>query len=678
MQEEAGRSRAGVLARLFAQRGPLSPGGEVDARAMARTLGAVYLAGATLAILWVALPSPQASDRPAVGVLAAIGEGVGLALASGLCDRLPRIGFEVAVALATVLISLALYFARVRGSGLEFLYMWCTPFAYWFFPRRHALAQAGFVAVGFAAAEVGASLRSSGLDGAVGTVWSRVLLLAGTVLIVGELVRHLGESLGASHLRFARVFAEAPTPMARLSLDGRCVAANAAFCEAMGREAAQVIGMQVEDLVGRDRLSELLPARERLLAGDPRGSHMTLRFRRPDGVPATLFVHVSLLGRPGAPDAEMFVQALDLTERDQAEQARAITEARLRAIIDNAPAAITVRDAGGRLTMINRAAAELMGEEPEALLGRGYDGVYPAETVALMREQERLVLASGEPMVHTEPLHDPEGEHFFLAAIFPFPAAPGHPLELCRIAFDVSDRERARQALVRSHDSRRRLFAELVRAQEDERRRIAADVHDESIQVLAGVAIRLGMLTGMLERPEQQRLIGGLDESVRQGIKSLRQLLFDLRLPALDELGLAAALGSYLSETIAPEGVRYALDDRLESEPSPELRTVLYRVAQEALSNVRKHARAAEVEVVLASRDGAVSVTVRDDGVGFEGGDGTAEVPGHLGMVGMRERVEAAGGWLEIESRPGAGTTVRFGVPAEAPAAVALTAVPEE
>jgi PAS domain S-box-containing protein len=663
--------------RAFAQHGPLNPGGEIDARAMARTLGVVYLAGATLAVLWVVLPSPQASDQSAVGACAVAGEAVGLALVSGLCDRLPRFGFEVAVAIATALISLAVYLARVRGSGLEFLYMWCTPYAYWFFPRRRALAQAGFVIVGFAVAEALASRHSSGLDGAVSTVWSRVLLLAGTVFIVGELVRHLGESLGASHLQFARVFAEAPTPMARLDLDGRCVAANAAFCEALGREHADVVGAQVEDLVGRDRLRELLPARERLLAGDPRGSQLTLRFRRPDGVPATLFIHVSLLGRVGEPHREMFVQALDLTERDQAEQARAVTEARLRSIIDNAPAAITVRDADGRLTVVNRAAARLMGAEPGALLGRRYEAVYPPETVALMREQERQVLDRGEPIFDEEPLRSADGEHYFLAATFPFPAAAGHMPELCRIAFDVSDRERARQALLRSHDARRRLLAELVRAQEAERRRIAADVHDDSIQVLAGVAIRLGMLAGMLERPEQQQLIAGLDESVRQGIKSLRQLLFDLRLPALDELGLAAALGSYLSETIAPEGVRFTLEDRLDVEPAPELRTVLYRVAQEALANVRKHARAGEVEVVLASRDGAVTVTVRDDGVGFEATDHAAEVPGHLGMVGMRERVEAAGGWLEIDSRPGAGTTVHFGVPAEVPASVAGSAVGE-
>jgi signal transduction histidine kinase len=191
------------------------------------------------------------------------------------------------------------------------------------------------------------------------------------------------------------------------------------------------------------------------------------------------------------------------------------------------------------------------------------------------------------------------------------------------------------------------------------------------------VAIRLGLLSSMLDRPEQQRLIAGLDESVRRGIKSLRQLLFDLRLPALDELGLAAAIRSYLEETVAPEGTRFLLEDRLETEPPGELRTVLYRIAQEALSNVRKHAHASYVEVVLEGSADGFMVTVRDDGVGFDVSQWPGESPGHLGIVGMRERVQAAGGWVDVRSEAGQGTTVEFGVPAGGQAAAEMAVVEE-
>jgi PAS domain S-box-containing protein len=601
-------------------------------------------------------------------------EGVGLLLLSGLLDSQPRVVFEVAVALATVLISLVDYYARVRGTGLPFLYMWCTPFAYWFFPRRRALLQGGLVVVGFAAAAIAASRAHPAIAGTVADDWGPILLLAGTVVIVGELVRRLGLTIEESHRRFARVFAEAPTPMARIDLNGRYTDANAAFCHAAGRERAEVIGATVADLAPGEQLPALLEIRSALLAGRLTHRQFDAELERPDGSRTSLVVNVSLLGPPGRPDVEMFMQALDVSRRREAEEALRVSEERLRAVIDNAPASITIRDVHGRLTAVNREAARLMGAEPEALLGQTYREHHSHHEAEELRLNDERVLEDGEPMFYEQTVTRPDGEHILLAAAFPLPAAGTEGMEVCRISFDVTDRERARQELVRSNEQRRRLLAELVRAQEAERRRIAAYVHDDSIQVLAGVAIRLGMLAGMLERPEQQRLIAGLDDSVRRGIRSLRQLLFDLRLPALDKLGLAAALRSYLSETIAREGVTYTLDDSLGSEPPDELRTVLYRVAQEALSNVRKHAEPTHVAVSLTGSVDGFTVTVRDDGVGFDAGQHPDEVPGHLGLVGMRERVEAAGGWIEVRSEPDCGTTVVFGVPLEQPAAALAVA----
>lgn len=800
--EVARSAPAGQLGRILSGWQGNNPAAEVNSRLMARSLGAVYVAGATLALVWVLVPSPPQSDRLAVAVLALIGELVGVTLLSGLLDSSPRLSFEVAVAIATVLISLAVFFVRVRGTGLSYLYMWCTPYAYWFFPRARALLQAGLVIVGFAVAALAASRIHPTLAGEPSTDWGNVVLLAGTVLIVGELVRRLGLTIEESHRRFARVFAEAPTPMARLDADGIVTDANTAFCRAMGRSDAQVIGSSVRDLAPAEQMPMLERSRADLLSGEAASSQLELDCIRPDGSGVSLLLNVSLLGRPGR-QAEMFVQALDLTERKQAEQALTISEqryrtlvetsqaivwsadpdgtitfvndavepvlgykpeqlvgrslatvlpeedrdssmerfarlqaghavtgetphrrrdgrtilgsysvaplpgrngevsgfvgtvidvterrraeealrvseARLRAVIDNAPAAITIRDPDGRLYAINREAARLLGGEPADFLGRDDVELIPkdAENRSVQADNAH-VLANGEPVVREGALVLEDGPHSFLVVAFTLPAGPEGPPLVCRISFDVTDRELARHELIRSNEQRRRLLVELVRAQEDERRRIAADVHDESIQVLAGVAIRLGLLSSQLDRPEQQRLIVGLDESVRRGIKSLRQLLFDLRLPALDELGLAAALGSYLSETIAREGTTYTLEDRLEVDPPAELRTVLYRVSQEALSNVRKHAHAQHVEVTLSQSAAGFTVTVRDDGVGFDPADQPDAVPGHLGMVGMRERVQAAGGWIEVRSEPGRGTEVEFGVPAGREQSISLIATRE-
>jgi signal transduction histidine kinase len=217
---------------------------------------------------------------------------------------------------------------------------------------------------------------------------------------------------------------------------------------------------------------------------------------------------------------------------------------------------------------------------------------------------------------------------------------------------------------VRGIAERRAALARLVSAGEEERRRIAGDIHDDSIQVMTAAGMRLQILRRSLDDPEQLSLLRELDETVKLSISRLRHLIFELRPSALDNEGLSAALRAYLDEADATTATTYLLDDRLTSQPSEANRVVLYRITQEALTNVRKHARASHASVTLGSRDGGTYVTVRDDGVGFTPDIATAR-PGHLGLAAIRERAELAGGWLRVESNP-SGTTVEFWIADEA------------
>ena len=134
----------------------------------------------------------------------------------------------------------------------------------------------------------------------------------------------------------------------------------------------------------------------------------------------------------------------------------------------------------------------------------------------------------------------------------------------------------------------------------------------------------------------------------------LRRLLFELRPPALDEAGLAPALELFLADSFHHDGFDWRVDNRLDAEPSPESRAVLYRVALEALTNVRKHAHASSVDVLLERRGAGVAVRVRDDGQGFEvSRRGAAPDAGHIGLLSMRERAEAAGGRFALSSSAG-------------------------
>ena len=240
------------------------------------------------------------------------------------------------------------------------------------------------------------------------------------------------------------------------------------------------------------------------------------------------------------------------------------------------------------------------------------------------------------------------------------------------IARDVTERVRAQERLQASYDAlrdadeqRRQLLARLVRAQEEERQRIALDIHDDSIQVMTAVGMRLQLLHRVLTDPEDVAALVNAQETVRLTIQRLRRLLFELHPPSLDRVGLSAALCDH-SRLIEDEGgPQVAIEDRMRVEPPPGSRTIAYRIGQEALTNVRKHARAKRVDIVLEGDRGGTRVTIRDDGVGFDPDTTPANgTPGHLGIASMLERAQLAGGWCRVDSAPGQGTTVEFWVPA--------------
>jgi signal transduction histidine kinase len=221
------------------------------------------------------------------------------------------------------------------------------------------------------------------------------------------------------------------------------------------------------------------------------------------------------------------------------------------------------------------------------------------------------------------------------------------------------------QALMLMAESHRRQEAEgeARAAQEDERRRIAEDVHDDVVQVMTAVAVRLGLLRRRLQDPAQMSAADGALTTVEQAIVRLRALIFDLSPPTLDRYGLAAAVRMKLQQFETEGGFTCQLYAEVKTEPEPEVRVLIYRVIQEALSNVRKHAQASRVVISMSEDDAGVLVRIRDDGLGFSTTDARAAQAGHLGFRTMRERAQGAGGWLRMESKIGAGSTISLWVP---------------
>jgi PAS domain S-box-containing protein len=228
----------------------------------------------------------------------------------------------------------------------------------------------------------------------------------------------------------------------------------------------------------------------------------------------------------------------------------------------------------------------------------------------------------------------------------------------------VEDRlRRSLDVLRRTMEDRRQLLLRLEDAREEERRRIASDIHDDPIQVMSAADIRAQALAHQIRDPELRQEAEELRDVIRSSVERLRHLLFELRPPTLASEGLVPALRACVGDADpVPE-----IEDALPFEPPSELRAILFRIAQEAIANARKHASATRIHVSIAALDDFVRLVITDDGLGFDVGVIESPEPGHIGLPTMIERAQLAGGGCEVQSEPGRGTTVSAWLPLAEP-----------
>ncbi len=228
---------------------------------------------------------------------------------------------------------------------------------------------------------------------------------------------------------------------------------------------------------------------------------------------------------------------------------------------------------------------------------------------------------------------------------------------------EVREQNRTLEEKVRQRtEALRALSHQLVDVQEAERRYISRELHDEAGQSITSLLLRLGQLEKESDPSLRTDCVEELKEMATAILDNLHRLAMDLRPASLDHLGLVPALRQYVQLV----GERQGMVTQFEAigfdngRLPPEAETALYRIVQEALTNVVKHARASQADVLLQWQGERVVVVVEDDGVGFDPG---SSLSGRLGLLGMQERAEMLGGSLAIESRPGAGTTIAVNIP---------------
>jgi signal transduction histidine kinase len=228
--------------------------------------------------------------------------------------------------------------------------------------------------------------------------------------------------------------------------------------------------------------------------------------------------------------------------------------------------------------------------------------------------------------------------------------------ELERVNVQLHERERMRQQLLRT----------VISAQEDERKRIARELHDETSQTLAALGMGLDTAIARSDVPEARQKLADARRLVDRMNAELHRLIVNLRPSVLDDLGLAAAIEWFAERHLAAAGiaVRCELGDLDVRLPS-EMEAAVFRVVQEAINNIARHAHAESVLIQLSGEEGVLTVEIEDDGRGFDVAS-AADGPGSLrgvGLLGMRERIAILGGTLQIDSEPGEGTRILIKVP---------------
>jgi hypothetical protein len=361
----------------------------------------------------------------------------------------------------------------------------------------------------------------------------------------------------------------------------------------------------------------------------------------------------------------------DVTERVRSEAMLTRSEARLRGILDSAMDAIITVDGQQRIVLFNAAAEKMFSCHQDQAIGGALADFIPdrfrqAHTGHVARFGATGVTSRRMGGSRVVTGLRCSGEEFPIDASIS-QLSEGDAKFYTVILRDVSDRVRAHEALARSKDELRELASAASSAREQEQSRIARELHDELAQAMSALKMDIKIIRGGSSQADAAlaKRLDRMEAQIDATIAAMRRIAADLRPLALDDLGLIPAIESLVHDFERRTGLRCELalaDPELEL-PGPQA-TAVFRIVQESLTNVVKHAKAHVVEVVVGAEPDSITVTVRDDGIGFSTSD--PRKPQSYGLLGVRERAYLLGGETRIVSTPGTGTEIEVRLPREA------------
>lgn len=430
----------------------------------------------------------------------------------------------------------------------------------------------------------------------------------------------------------------------------RATAVNDTLCKLLGRSREDLLAADSAIALFAPDARSLLASLFALGSAGPAVTQAALTLVHADGAQIPVAVSLSL-----SPDDAGGVDAIALVRDMRGERWRERELQLMGDLLDRLPVGVLVWDAQDasapedmRLAAMNIAAARVLGVEKETARGTTLAERFPGTS-----RDDAINLFSLAGTTRAEPFRD-----------VAYPDADGQ-LRLFRwqglgladgkvaAVFEDVTAERAEAA------RRRALLERLAAIADEERRRLALDIHDDAVQRVAAAAL---LIEGAQRHPDPATATENLGDAagvLRSLLDELRRLLFELSPPQLTDHGLRTALDAAADYLFAASPTSAIVRVDLQEDPPEPVRTVVYRIALEALTNVYKHASAHVVTVTISEQADRLTLTVSDDGVGVQ----TPAAPGHMGLRGMQERAAAIGGSCSIETRQGHGTVVHATLP---------------
>jgi PAS domain S-box-containing protein len=449
--------------------------------------------------------------------------------------------------------------------------------------------------------------------------------------------------------------------------DGRTLAANEAACQMFGYSEAELRAL------GRGGVIDAADPRvgpaleERARTGRFRGE---LTFVRADGTrfPGELS---SVIYTDAEGEARTCTVIRDISRRREYEARLRASEERYRAVVEDQTEVISRYRSDGTLLFVKDVLCRVFGLSAEELIGRRWQPHVVAEDLPLIEARLRELSPSNPVVVIENRVIVANGEvrwmQFANRARFD---AEGRILEIQSVGRGVTERRRAEEELAASREALRALAIQLQEAQEHERVRIARVIHDELGHALTDLRLDLAWVSRRLAEAgvpapvAVQQKLAEVSGRVEVTAQAVRRIATELRPAVLDALGLGAAVEWQARELEARAGIRCSVE--LADLPAlpPAVATAAFRILQELLANVLRHAQATRVILRLAAREGRLVLEVEDDGRGISEAEREGMTPG---LLGMRERAAALGGELALAGAPGLGTRARLVLPLGAP-----------